>query len=78
MATESRDEILEVKLDRVVQDLGEIRAEIRQVLVDHEQRLRTLENATAKMGERLTLTNVLQASFAAVVGAVAAVIGRQS
>lgn len=48
---------------------------IEQMFNDHEQRLRNLEKTTTEISARLTLSNMLQATFATISASVAAVIG---
>jgi len=78
------------RLDELKVDVHQVAAEIRRIAEDHDMRLRKLETQVipdirseiadvkgdvGKLGERLSVWQLAQATFATIVGVVASVIG---
>lgn len=67
-----------VTLALIVQKLDALTVTVKDAVSDHERRLRELEEASARLQERMTLWQLAQAGYSTVAAAIAAAIGRMT
>ena len=66
------------QLALLAQKVEALTFQVEKLLSDHEERLRTLETSITQLRERMTVWQIIQTSYATVVGIVAGAFGKQS
>ena len=77
MADEVTLALLVQKVDGLVLQVRQYRDELRELLDDHEERLRSLEGKVASLGAQLTTWQMIQGAYTTAIGAIASFLGRQ-